>query len=74
PRDIMGQLFVRSSLFRSGAQIHAGLMDSGYEGVIGAMLTIANPAGLLLYTDSRLAQMVFHQMTEETESYTGKYQ
>jgi dUTP pyrophosphatase len=29
PLDIMGQLFVRSSLFRSGAIMSAGVMDSG---------------------------------------------
>lgn len=74
PLDIMGQIFVRSSLFRSGAQINAGVMDSGYEGVIGAMLTVGNPFGLRLYKDARLAQMVFHQLTEPTESYDGQYQ
>ena len=74
PVDIMGQLYVRSTLFRSGAQIHAGVMDSGYEGVIGAMLYVENAAGLRLYKDARLAQMVFHQMTEATEGYSGQYQ
>jgi len=74
PRDIMGQLFVRSSLFRSGAQIHAGVMDSGYEGVIGAMLTVENAAGLRLYKDARLAQMVFQELTEPTDGYSGEYQ
>jgi dUTP pyrophosphatase len=29
--DAMGQVFVRSSLWRSGATIQAGVMDSGYE-------------------------------------------
>jgi dUTP pyrophosphatase len=74
PLDIIGQLYVRSTLFRSGAQIHAGVMDSGYEGVIGAMLSVENAAGLRLYKDARLAQMVFHQMTEATEGYSGQYQ
>src|ERR1700759_3347832 len=35
PLDKMGQLFVRSSLFRSGALLNAGVMDSGYHGAIG---------------------------------------
>lgn len=74
PLNIMGQLFVRSSLFRSGAQIHAGVVDSGYEGVIGAMLSVENPSGLRLHKDARLAQMVFHEMTEPTEGYSGRYQ
>jgi deoxycytidine triphosphate deaminase len=74
PHDIMGQLFVRSSVFRSGAHIHAGVMDSGYEGVIGAMLTVENDAGFRVYKDARLAQMVFQELTEPTEAYSGQYQ
>ncbi|KAK0543320.1 hypothetical protein OC845_006179 [Tilletia horrida] len=74
PRDIMGELFVRSSLFRSGAQIHAGVMDSGYHGVIGAMLKVENPAGIRLYRNARLAQMVFRTLLEATEGYSGQYQ
>lgn len=35
PLDIMGQLYVRSSLFRSGALVTAGVMDSGYKGAVG---------------------------------------
>jgi deoxycytidine triphosphate deaminase len=35
PLDAMGQLFVRSSLFRSGALVSAGVMDAGYKGAIG---------------------------------------
>jgi dUTP pyrophosphatase len=35
PLDAMGQLFVRSSLFRSGAIVGAGVMDAGYKGAIG---------------------------------------
>jgi dUTP pyrophosphatase len=37
PLDAMGQLFVRSSLFRSGALVSAGVMDAGYKGVIGEL-------------------------------------
>ena len=35
PLDAMGQIFVRSSLFRSGALVSAGVMDSGYSGAVG---------------------------------------
>ena len=37
PLDVMGQLFVRSSLFRSGALVSAGVMDAGYQGAIGEL-------------------------------------
>lgn len=74
PLDLMGQILVRSSLFRSGALIHAGVMDSGYKGAIGATLQVVNPHGLRLMRDAKLAQIILHQMTEPVESYSGKYQ
>ncbi|KAL8986579.1 MAG: hypothetical protein Q9177_004142 [Variospora cf. flavescens] len=74
PLNLMGQVFVRSSLFRSGALLSAGVMDSGYKGAVGAMLQVVNPHGLLLFKDARLAQMVFHQMSERVEGYSGVYQ
>ncbi len=74
PLSLVGQIFVRSSLFRSGALLSAGLMDSGYKGAVSAMLQIMNPHGLLLFRDARLAQMAFHQMSEPVDGYSGVYQ
>ncbi|KAJ7132976.1 putative dUTP diphosphatase Dut [Mycena filopes] len=74
PLDVMGSLFVRSSLFRSGALVSAGVMDSGYKGTIGGMLQVVNPHGLTLFKDAKLAQFVFHQMKEKVEGYSGAYQ
>jgi dUTP pyrophosphatase len=74
PHDLMGQLFVRSSLFRSGALLSAGAMDSGYHGAVGALLQVLNPYGLRLYRGARLAQIVFHEMSEPVEGYSGVYQ
>lgn len=74
PLDTMGQLFVRSSLFRSGAVLDAGVMDAGYTGAVGAMLQVVNPAGLRVYKEARLGQFVFHQMSEPVKGYDGVYQ
>lgn len=77
PLDVMGQIFVRSSLFRSGALLHAGVMDSGYTGAVGAMLQVLNPHGLRLYRGAKVAQMVFTRLEEklrEGEGYNGVYQ
>jgi dUTP pyrophosphatase len=74
PLDVMGQVFVRSSLWRSGAVIQAGVMDSGYKGAIGAVLQTVNPHGLRLTRDAKIAQMAFHQMSENVEGYSGVYQ
>ncbi|KAF2014011.1 putative dUTPase [Aaosphaeria arxii CBS 175.79] len=74
PLDLMGQIFVRSSLFRSGALISAGVMDSGYKGPVGAMLQVVNPHGLRLMRNAKLAQIVFHEMSESVDGYDGVYQ
>ncbi|EAL86973.1 putative dUTP diphosphatase Dut [Aspergillus fumigatus Af293] len=74
PLDMMGQIFVRSSLFRSGVLLTTGVMDSGYVGAVGALMQVLNPAGLRVYPSARLAQFVFHQMSEEVEGYSGVYQ
>lgn len=46
PLDLMGQIFVRSSLFRLEALLSAGVMDSGYKGGVGAMLQVLRSAWL----------------------------
>ncbi|KAF8529946.1 deoxyuridine 5'-triphosphate nucleotidohydrolase [Gautieria morchelliformis] len=74
PLDCMGQLFVRSSLFRSGALVSAGVMDAGYRGAIGGMLQVVNPFGLLVYKNAKLAQFVFHELKDKVEGYAGVYQ
>jgi dUTP pyrophosphatase len=74
PLDVAGQIFVRSSMFRSGALIHAGVMDSGYRGAVGALLQVVNPKGICLWQHARLGQIVFYQMSEPTDGYKGIYQ
>lgn len=74
PLDLMGQIFVRSSLFRSGALVHAGVMDSGYEGPVGAMLQVVNPEGLRVLRGAKVAQMVVSGMSEGVgKGYVGVY-
>lgn len=74
PLDVVGQLFPRSSLFRSGVTVVAGVMDSGYRGVIGAMLKVENSRGVLLYRYARAAQMMFYEIGEVGEGYKGQFQ
>lgn len=75
PLDCMGQLFPRSSLWRSGAVLHAGVVDAGYEGALGGLLQVLNPAGLRLWENARVAQMVVSMMEGAVEKgYEGVYQ
>ncbi|GAQ43810.1 dUTPase [Aspergillus niger] len=74
PRDCMGSIFARSSLWRSGVGITAGVVDAGYEGALGALMEVKNPHGVVLYRDAKLAQIVFEELSEEVEGYNGIYQ
>lgn len=77
PLDAMGQLFVRSSLWRAGVWFGAGVVDSGYEGILGGLLTVVNPSGVVIYKNARIAQVVMTKLTEkigEDDGYGGVYQ
>jgi dUTP pyrophosphatase len=74
PLDYMGQVFVRSSLWRSGETLTAGVVDAGNEGALGALLDVRNPAGILLYRNAKLGQIVMHQLEEKVAGYRGIYQ
>lgn len=74
PRNVMGSLFPRSSLWRSGVGISAGVVDAGYEGAMGAMMDVRNPDGVILFRDAKIAQIVFEELRGEVEGYRGVYQ
>ena len=74
PRNCMGSVFPRSSLWRSGIGVQAGVVDAGYEGAMGALLEVKNPFGVVLHKDAKLAQIIFEQMEKEVEGYSGVYQ
>lgn len=74
PRDCMASIFPRSSLWRSGVGLRAGVVDAGYEGAMGALMEVSNPHGIVLHKDAKLAQIVFEQMDQSVEGYAGVYQ
>lgn len=65
----MGSLFPRSSLWRSGVGISAGVVDAGYESAMGSMMDVRNPNGVVLFRDAKLAQIVFEELGGEVEGY-----
>jgi dUTP pyrophosphatase len=74
PLDCIASVFPRSSLWRSGVSISAGVVDAGYEGAMGALLEVKNPHGVVLYRGSKLAQIVFEELGGVVEGYKGVYQ
>ncbi|KAJ5149220.1 hypothetical protein N7448_000798 [Penicillium atrosanguineum] len=74
PRNCMASVFPRSSLWRSGVGISAGVVDAGYQGAMGALMDVRNPLGVVLYKDAKLAQIVFEELGEMVDGYKGVYQ
>ncbi|KAH7337367.1 dUTPase-like protein [Pyrenochaeta sp. MPI-SDFR-AT-0127] len=70
----MASVFPRSSLWRSGVGINAGVVDAGYNGTMGALMEVKNPNGVVLYHNAKLAQIVVEEMGETVEGYNGIYQ
>ncbi|RAL08996.1 putative dUTPase [Aspergillus homomorphus CBS 101889] len=74
PRNYMGSIFPRSSLWRSGVGIAAGVVDAGYEGAMGPLMEVKSHNGVVLYRNGKLAQMVFEELGQSVEGYKGIYQ
>ncbi|KAK4555273.1 hypothetical protein LTR86_007569 [Recurvomyces mirabilis] len=74
PLDCMASIYPRSSLWRSGVSVSAGVVDAGYSGALGALLEVKNPHGVVLHRGARLAQIIFEKMGEAVKGYDGVYQ
>lgn len=74
PLNIIGLMRTRSSVFRSGATLTAGIIDPGYKGAIGALMQVWNNHGIALARNAKLAQWIFAEIGEPSkEGYKGIY-
>lgn len=71
PENVVGMVFMRSTLNRIGAPIHSGLYDSGFKGRIQPTLYPMNH--LLIEKGARFAQIIFMQ-AQSYKLYDGQYQ
>ena len=74
PKDIMALARPRSSLLRCGVTINTAVWDAGYSGRSQSLMVAYNPQGVRLQRNARIVQLVFLQLTQETEGYRGAYQ
>ena len=74
PRNIMALATPRSSLLRCGVTINTAVWDAGYSGRSQSLMVVYNAQGFRLQKNARIVQLVFFQLTEETEGYQGTYQ
>ncbi len=74
PKNIMAFGRPRSSLLRCGVGVGMAVWDAGYNGRSQSMLVVHNPQGFRVQQNARVAQLVFLEMTGDSEGYKGIYQ
>jgi dUTP pyrophosphatase len=74
PKNIMALGRPRSSLLRCGVNVGTAVWDAGYEGRSQSLLAVHNPQGFRVQKNARITQLVFMELTGESEGYNGVYQ
>ena len=74
PKNVMALATPRSSLLRCGVTINTAVWDAGYSGRSQSLMVVYNPQGFRLQRNARVLQLVFFELTGETEGYQGVYQ
>ncbi len=74
PNNVMALARPRSSLLRCGVTVGTAVWDAGYSGRSQSLMVVYNPQGFRLQKNARVVQLVFLQLTGETEGYQGIYQ
>ena len=74
PNNVMALARPRSSLLRCGVNVATAVWDAGYSGRSQSLMVVYNPQGFRLQRNARIVQLVFFQLTMETDGYQGAYQ
>lgn len=74
PTDLMAFGRPRSSVLRCGVSIHTGVWDAGYMGRSETLMVVQNQAGFRVQRGTRILQLVFCRLNEQTVAYDGVYQ
>ena len=74
PKNVMALARPRSSLLRCGVTVDTAIWDAGYSGRSQSLMVVYNPQGFRLQRNARMVQLIFLQLTQETEGYHGAYQ
>jgi len=74
PKNVMALATPRSSLLRCGVTVNTAVWDAGYSGRSQSLMVVYNPQGFRLQRNARIVQLIFLQLTKETEGYQGAYQ
>ena len=74
PLDIAATLRCRSSFARRGIFISGGFVDPGFRGHLTLCLANLGAEDLTVQEGERIIQMIFHEVDDAGEGYSGRYQ
>jgi len=73
PDDLTAFAYPRSSLLRMGCSIENAVWDAGYTGTGSFMLVVENEDGVEIKENARVNQIVFAEIDDLEEGYSGRY-
>nr|WP_255578140.1 hypothetical protein [Comamonas sp. CMM03] len=73
PAHMAGMIFPRSTLFRSGVELHTSITPPGYEGPLTFGLTVSNPEGFRIALGARFCHLVLMQVKKGSTQYRGQW-
>ncbi|MBU1352790.1 MAG: deoxycytidine deaminase [Gammaproteobacteria bacterium] len=73
PSNLAGIVFPRSTLFRSGVELHTSITPAGYEGPLTFGLSVHNPAGFRIASGARFCHLVLMQVKKGATKYRGQW-
>ncbi len=73
PKDLVGIILPRSTLFRIGLSLRTAVVDPGYKGILILGLKNETNHAIEIERYSRICQIIFLR-TKRTDGYSGNYQ
>ena len=73
PLDKVGIALPRSTMLRCGATMETSIWDPGYTGKSQSMMVVYNPQGIRFCKNARIMQIMFMDVGQVAEAYSGIY-
>lgn len=73
PLDKVGIALPRSTMLRCGATMETSIWDPGYVGKSQSMMIVYNPQGIRFCKNARIMQIMFMDVGQVANAYSGIY-
>lgn len=73
PANMAAVVFPRSTLFRSGVELHTSITPPGYEGPLTFGLSVSNDEGFRIALGARFCHLVLMQVKKGATKYRGQW-